>query len=64
MKRADPEHREPFRHYGTTGAGTYGVDAATILLELNAVWLAGNGRAARPRKPDSGHTGTISLTVS
>src|SRR5689334_9860932 len=44
-------------------AGTHGADAATILLELHAVWLAGHGRAARPRKPDSGHTGTIGLTV-
>jgi hypothetical protein len=38
-------------------------DAAFMLLELNAVWLMGRGRAAPPRKSDSGHTGTISLTV-
>ena len=32
-------------------------------LEFNAACLAGRGRLARPRKSDSGHTGTISITM-
>jgi hypothetical protein len=32
-----------------------------MALGLNAVRLVGRGRAARPRKPDSGHTGTTSI---
>ena len=38
-----------------------GGDAAFMLLELNAA--NGRSRAAPSRKPDSGHTGTISSTV-
>jgi hypothetical protein len=32
-------------------------------LERKAVELADRGQAARPRKPDSGHTGTASITI-
>jgi hypothetical protein len=37
-------------------------DAAFMALELNAVRLVGRDRA-RPREPDSGDTGIISITV-
>jgi hypothetical protein len=33
------------------------------LLERNAAWPKRYGRAARCRKPDSGHADTISLTI-
>jgi len=36
-------------------------DAVFMALELNAVRLVGRGRAARLRKPDSGHTGSITI---
>jgi len=39
------------------------MDAACMALERTAVWLAGRCRVARPRKPDSGHTGIISITI-
>jgi hypothetical protein len=32
-------------------------------LERNAAWPQHCGRALRSRKPDSGHFGTISITV-
>ena len=32
-------------------------------LERKAVELTDRGQAARPRKPDSGHTGTASITI-
>jgi hypothetical protein len=34
-----------------------------IGFHRNAGSLVGHGRATRPRKPDSGHTGTISITL-
>jgi hypothetical protein len=34
-----------------------------MTLERDAVWLAVRGWTARPRKPDSGHTGSISITI-
>jgi len=34
-----------------------------MLLEGHSVWPRRCARAARSRKPDSGHAGTISLTV-
>jgi hypothetical protein len=37
--------------------------ALLTLLALNAGRVVPVGRAARSRKPDSGHTGTISITL-
>ena len=39
------------------------MDAAFTQFQLHAVQLVVGGRAARPGKPDSGPTGTISLTI-
>ena len=44
-------------------AAGYGADGAFMTLERDVVWLAVRGGAARPRKPDSGHTDTISITI-
>jgi hypothetical protein len=35
----------------------------SMQLQHTAVQLMGDGRAARSRKPDSGHVGTISITI-
>jgi hypothetical protein len=59
-----PAGREShFIHSGT--AVPESIDMVPRFKELrhNAVQLMVGGRAARARKPDSGHVGTISITI-
>src|SRR6476661_4618194 len=41
----------------------FDVDAAFMQVERNTAFASRRRRAARARKPDSGHTGTVSLMV-